>query len=146
CHFIIFIIYVYFFCQGEEGDQTVKIALANPEHYVLKPQREGGGNNIYGDEIREVLEKVRHSSERTSYILMDKIKPQPVRNCLLKANGKFEISECISELGVFGVYVRQGGEMVLNERVGHLLRTKATEHADGGVAAGVAVLDNPYLV
>ncbi|CAI9580594.1 unnamed protein product, partial [Staurois parvus] len=131
---------------GEEGDQTVKIALANPEHYVLKPQREGGGNNIYGDEIREVLEKVRHSSERTSYILMDKIKPQPVRNCLLKANGKFEISECISELGVFGVYVRQGGEMVLNERVGHLLRTKATEHADGGVAAGVAVLDNPYLV
>ncbi|XP_068119885.1 glutathione synthetase [Hyperolius riggenbachi] len=131
---------------GEEGDQTVKIALANPEQYVLKPQREGGGNNIYGEEIREVLEKVKHSTERTSFILMDKIKPQPVRNCLLKANGRIQVSECISELGVFGVYVRQGGEMVLNERVGHLLRTKATEHADGGVAAGVAVLDNPYLV
>ncbi|XP_072259299.1 glutathione synthetase [Pyxicephalus adspersus] len=131
---------------GEEGDQTVKIALANPEHYVLKPQREGGGNNIYGDEIREVLEKFKNSTERTSYILMDKIKPQPVKNCLLKANGQLQISECISELGMFGVYVRQGSEMVLNERVGHLLRTKATEHADGGVAAGVAVLDNPYLV
>lgn len=131
---------------GEEGDQTVKVALANPEQYVLKPQREGGGNNIYGDEIREVLGKVRNTSERTSYILMDKIKPKPVRNCLLKANGQLQISECISELGIFGVYVRQGGEMVLNERVGHLLRTKATEHADGGVAAGVAVLDNPYLV
>ncbi|XP_073415523.1 glutathione synthetase isoform X2 [Dendrobates tinctorius] len=131
---------------GEEGDHTVKIALENPDHYVLKPQREGGGNNIYGNEIREVLERVKDSMERTSYILMDKIKPQPVKSCLLRANGRVQVSECISELGMFGVYVREGEKMVLNERVGHLLRTKATEHADGGVAAGVAVLDNPYLV
>ncbi|XP_053309196.1 glutathione synthetase [Spea bombifrons] len=131
---------------GEEGDKTVKIALSDPEQFVLKPQREGGGNNIYGEEIREVLEKVKDSVERTSYILMDKIKPQPVKNCLLKANGRLQVSECISELGMFGVYVRHGKETVLNEGVGHLLRTKATEHADGGVAAGVAVLDNPYLV
>lgn len=41
---------------------------------------------------------------------------------------------------------RQGTELVLNEAAGHLLRTKAVEHADGGVAAGVAVLDTPYLV
>ncbi|KAM4623263.1 glutathione synthetase isoform 1-T2 [Discoglossus pictus] len=131
---------------GEEGDQIVKIAVANPEQYVLKPQREGGGNNLYGNEIKEVLEKFKDSTERTSYILMDKITPHPVKNCLLKAGGMIRISECISELGMFGVYVRHGDEMVLNERVGHLLRTKATEHADGGVAAGVAVLDNPYLV
>ncbi|XP_075702846.1 glutathione synthetase isoform X2 [Rhinoderma darwinii] len=91
---------------GEEGDQTVKIALENPEQYVLKPQREGGGNNIYGHEIKEVLERVKNSKERTSYILMDKIKPQPVTNCLLRANGKVQVSECISELGMFGVYVR----------------------------------------
>ncbi|KAM4692330.1 glutathione synthetase [Rhinophrynus dorsalis] len=131
---------------GEEGDQTVKIAIANPDHYVLKPQREGGGNNLYGDEIRDVLERVKHTNERTSYILMDKIRPQPIKNCLLKAGGSLQVSECISELGIFGVYVRHGEQLVHNERVGHLLRTKATEHADGGVAAGVAVLDNPYLV
>lgn len=41
---------------------------------------------------------------------------------------------------------RQGKELVMNEAAGHLLRTKAVEHADGGVAAGVAVLDTPYLV
>ncbi|KAG8565775.1 hypothetical protein GDO81_012971 [Engystomops pustulosus] len=131
---------------GEEGDQTVKIAMETPERYVLKPQREGGGNNIYDDEIREVLERVKDGRERTSYILMDKIRPRPVRSCLLRANGKVQVSECISELGMFGVYVRHRDKMVLNERVGHLLRTKATEYADGGVAAGVAVLDNPYLV
>ncbi|KAM8947804.1 glutathione synthetase [Pelodytes ibericus] len=131
---------------GEEGDKMVETAIANPEQFVLKPQREGGGNNIYGDEIKEILERCKDGLERTSYILMDKIKPQPVKNCLLKAGSQLQISECISELGMFGVYVRQGGDMVLNERVGHLLRTKATEHADGGVAAGVAVLDNPFLV
>ena len=26
--------------------------LNNAESYVLKPQREGGGNNIYGKDIR----------------------------------------------------------------------------------------------
>lgn len=35
---------------------------------------------------------------------------------------------------------------MMNKYVGHLLRTKAIEDADGGVAAGVAVLDNPYPV
>lgn len=46
----------------------------------------------------------------------------------------------------FKFFCRQGKEMVMNECVGHLLRTKSSEHADGGVAAGVAVLDNPLLV
>lgn len=46
----------------------------------------------------------------------------------------------------FPLPCRQGQELVLNQAAGHLLRTKAIEHADGGVAAGVAVLDTPYLV
>lgn len=29
--------------QGPEGDQAVAMALANPDKFVLKPQREGGG-------------------------------------------------------------------------------------------------------
>uniref|UniRef100_A0A663N7C6 Glutathione synthetase n=1 Tax=Athene cunicularia TaxID=194338 RepID=A0A663N7C6_ATHCN len=131
---------------GEEGDKIAAMAIADPDRFVLKPQREGGGNNLYGEELRQVLEKIRDSPERTSYILMDKIKPQPALNYLLRAHSPLQASECISELGIFGVYVRQGKEMVMNRAAGHLLRTKAVEHADGGVAAGVAVLDTPYLV
>ena len=33
--------------QGTEGDETVKMALENPEKFVLKPQREGGGKHLY---------------------------------------------------------------------------------------------------
>ncbi|KFQ29428.1 Glutathione synthetase, partial [Merops nubicus] len=137
---------LYSLDMGEEGDRMVAEAVADPDRFVLKPQREGGGNNLYGEELRQVLERIRDSPERTSYILMEKIKPQPVVNYLLRAHTPVEASKCISELGIFGVYVRQGEELVMNRAAGHLLRTKAIEHADGGVAAGVAVLDTPYLV
>ncbi|XP_030590685.1 glutathione synthetase [Archocentrus centrarchus] len=130
---------------GPEGDQTVAMALAAPERFVLKPQREGGGNNIYGSELCQVLEQVKDSTERTAYILMDKIHPTPVRNYLVRQDSPLKISNCLSELGVFGAYIRQGKDMVMNECAGHLLRTKSSEHSDGGVAAGVAVLDNPLL-
>lgn len=36
CYFIVII-------KGPEGEQTVKMALQDPEKFVLKPQREGGG-------------------------------------------------------------------------------------------------------
>ncbi|KAI4873755.1 hypothetical protein NFI96_010614 [Prochilodus magdalenae] len=137
---------LYTLDMGEDGDRTVAMALSNPDQYVLKPQREGGGNNIYGPEICQVLEKIRNSTERTAYILMDKIQPRPCHNYLLRPDTGLRLCTCLSELGVFGAYVRKGTEMLMNECVGHLLRTKSSEHADGGVAAGVAVLDNPLLV
>ncbi|KAF7210373.1 glutathione synthetase [Nothobranchius furzeri] len=137
---------LYSLDMGPEGDRTIAMALAEPDRFVLKPQREGGGNNIYGSEIIQVLEKVKDSSERMAYILMDKINPAPVQNYLLRRDAPLAVSSCVSELGVFGAYVRQGKDLLMNECVGHLLRTKSSEHSDGGVAAGVAVLDNPLLV
>ncbi|MED6266689.1 hypothetical protein CHARACLAT_004646 [Characodon lateralis] len=137
---------LYTLDMGPEGDKTVAMALAEPNRFVLKPQREGGGNNIYGSEITQVLGKVKQSTERMAYILMDKICPPPIQNYLLRRDAPLTVSNCLSELGVFGAYVRQGEHMVMNECVGHLLRTKSSEHTDGGVAAGVAVLDNPLLV
>lgn len=137
---------LYTLDMGPEGDKTVAMALASPDRFVLKPQREGGGNNIYGAEICQVLEEVKGSEERMAYILMDKIQPTPLHNYLLRQDGPLQISNCLSELGVFGAYVRKGKDMVMNECVGHLLRTKSSEHSDGGVAAGVAVLDNPLLI
>uniref|UniRef100_A0A8C8F284 Glutathione synthetase n=1 Tax=Oncorhynchus tshawytscha TaxID=74940 RepID=A0A8C8F284_ONCTS len=137
---------LYTLDMGPEGDKTVAMALAKPDQFVLKPQREGGGNNLYGAEICQVLEGVKQSTERMAYILMDKVQPRPVHNYLLRLGTPLKLSTCLSELGVFGAYVRHGQDMVLNECAGHLLRTKSDEHSDGGVAAGVAVLDNPFLV
>uniref|UniRef100_A0A9L0JIW7 Glutathione synthetase n=1 Tax=Equus asinus TaxID=9793 RepID=A0A9L0JIW7_EQUAS len=137
---------LYSLDMGEEGDQAIAKALAAPSRFVLKPQREGGGNNLYGEEMVQALEQLKDSEERASYILMEKIEPEPFGNCLLRPGSPTRVDQCISELGIFGVYVRQGKTLVMNKHVGHLLRTKAIVHADGGVAAGVAVLDNPYPV
>ena len=41
------------------------IAL-DPESYVLKPQREGGGNNFYGSDIIQLLNSI--SKEHRLYI------------------------------------------------------------------------------
>lgn len=40
--------------QNENGDNAICMALDDPERFVLKPQREGGGNNLYGEDIRQV--------------------------------------------------------------------------------------------
>ena len=57
-------------------------AQVQPDLFVLKPQREGGGNNLYGEEI---LEKLRQRKGLAAYILMQRIRP-PIRrwdgNCL----------------------------------------------------------------
>lgn len=46
---------LYSLDKDEHGEAAVKMAIENPELYVLKPQREGGGNNVYGADIPEAL-------------------------------------------------------------------------------------------
>ena len=50
----------------------------------MKPQREGGGNNIYGDDIKPFLEKIKDSDERNAYILMDRIQPPVTTNYMVR--------------------------------------------------------------
>lgn len=40
---------------NDVGNATYEMALKEPERFVLKPQREGGGNNVYGLDIPDVL-------------------------------------------------------------------------------------------
>jgi len=38
---------LYFIEQEEGGLETVELAKKNPQNYVMKPQREGGGNSHF---------------------------------------------------------------------------------------------------
>ena len=42
----IYLITSSFLSQSPEGDKNSKMAMANPERYVVKPQREGGGRYL----------------------------------------------------------------------------------------------------
>ncbi|KAJ2741273.1 Glutathione synthetase [Coemansia pectinata] len=119
--------------------------MANPSNYVVKPQREGGGYNTYGDDIPKLLSSLS-DEERKGYILMDLIRAPGFKNILLR-NGQLVASEVVSELGIYGVWVSDNsGDVVINRSGGHLLRTKASDVYEGGVAAGFAVIDSPLLI
>lgn len=116
---------------------------------MLKPQREGGGNNYYGAELAARLSEGLSQADAnptglSAFILMQRIRPPPQRSILVR-NGQWAEEEALSELGIYGTYVAVGGKEVWNREAGHLVRTKASSSNEGGVAAGFAVLDSPYL-
>lgn len=63
---------------GAEVERAVRAALDSPEAYVLKPQREGGGNNLYGEEMATALSEMP-AAERASYgsVLKEDMRLQP---------------------------------------------------------------------
>ncbi|CAJ1935400.1 unnamed protein product [Cylindrotheca closterium] len=139
-----------------EDIDAVQEALGGKEgQFVLKPQREGGGYNFYGAQLKEKLEKntsegsdgsLKLSENLAEYILMQRLFP-PQQRAILLRGGKVEGSgDSISELGCYGtVVVDPVGEVVHNEYAGFLLRTKFSNVDEGGVASGFATLSSPYL-
>ncbi|KAM0038763.1 putative glutathione synthase [Helianthus debilis subsp. tardiflorus] len=129
-----------------DDSDAVKNAIRQPEAYVMKPQREGGGNNIYGDDVKETLLRLQKegSEEEAAYILMQRIFPT-VFPTLLVREGICYKEHAISELGIFSAYLRNKETVISNEQCGYLMRTKVSSSNEGGVAAGFAVLDSLYL-
>ena len=137
-------------------------------NYVLKPQREGGGYNFYGEQLARKLREhvqieedgdgdgddstatphLRLDATLGEYILMERLFP-PSQTSILLRGGKIEgAGETVSELGCYGtILVSHDGKDVLhNEYAGFLLRTKFEGVDEGGVASGFATLSSPYLV
>lgn len=130
------------------GLKARKIAI-DPElcqGYVLKPQREGGGNNIYRSAIPPFLKSLPETHWK-SFILMEIITPPPVQNLILR-NGNIEKGGVICELGVYGtcLWDHATKEVLHNEQAGYLLRTKGDKSEEGGVAAGFGSMDSCCLV
>lgn len=133
---------------SEPGQAARKLALDTEacKRYVLKPQREGGGNNCYKAAIPPFLKQLPEAHWK-SYILMELITPPPVTNIILR-NGQLEQGGVICELGIYGscVWNQSTGEVLHNEEAGYLLRTKGDQSEEGGVAAGFGCMDSCNLV
>ncbi|RPD66201.1 glutathione synthase [Lentinus tigrinus ALCF2SS1-7] len=134
------------------GDHTEGVIRARQGalNLVLKPQREGGGNNVYKEDITSFLDTLPES-EQEAWIAMELIKtPEGLGNYLVRAGSGTEgavKAEVVSELGIFGWALFGGPEKSIEEKeVGWLLRTKGKDSNEGGVAAGFSVLDSLVLV
>lgn len=126
---------------ANEQLKALELVKSNPEDYVLKPQREGGGNNFYGSEILEKFNVSNSNSELKSYILMKKIHSLPRIGFLLKQK-ELKTSGVISELGIYSFLIADDKNILENRYAGYLLRTKNFETNEGGVATGYSVLDS----
>ena len=123
--------------------ELVDDAIKHPENYVLKPQKEGGGNNYFNEEMREILIKKENIK---SFLLMTKI-DAPVLQTYMIRKGKLTYTPSITELGIFSFFISNSitGEIILNEVDGLLPRTKQADCNEGGVNAGFAVIDHLLL-
>ncbi|KAG8999655.1 hypothetical protein FRB94_003870 [Tulasnella sp. JGI-2019a] len=130
-------------------DQPTGIARAreNAHSLVLKPQREGGGNNVYKAKIPPFLDALPEK-EREAWIAMELIRyPSGVKNWLAKSGeGRAVEKEVVNELGVFGWALFKDDEPMKEQGAGWLVRTKGNDSDEGGVAVGFSVLDSLVLV
>lgn len=117
-------------------------------NHVLKPQREGGGNNIYRDAIPGFLRSMPEKDWK-GWILMELIQPpSAAKNVALRSDGEVLTGNVVGELGVFGTILwdNDNGKVLQNEQGGWLMRTKAKDSDEGGVAAGFSSLDSILLI
>lgn len=154
----------YSLSDADPTSQGVRLALdpSTAELHVLKPQREGGGNNIYRGAIPEFLKSLPSTGHYKQYILMELIKPpKSAKNTVLRSDGEVVSGDVISELGIFGACLWKrdvsshlgratgggaGATKILNNTEGgYLMRTKGKENDEGGVAAGFSSLDSLIL-
>ncbi|XP_069113873.1 glutathione synthetase-like [Argopecten irradians] len=138
--------YQYSLDLGKDGDDAIQKAFDNPHQFVLKPNREGGGNNIYGDDIKPFLTKIMNSNDRSGYILMERIQPWPQKNYLIKFGLEVNLRNVISEIGIYGVYLGSSDTEIYNSLAGHLVRTKTVGTNEGGLMVGLSCLDTPFLI
>ncbi|KAL9090416.1 MAG: hypothetical protein Q9159_001945 [Coniocarpon cinnabarinum] len=82
------------------GSEGRRLAMEGNERFVMKPQREGGGNNVYRHKIKEVLEQTSEE-EWAKYVLMEMVETPAQRNVIMR-NGEVQEGGVICELGMFG--------------------------------------------
>lgn len=116
-------------------------ALANPGEWVLKPHREGGGNNFFGEDMVKKLNTM-DPSEWDAYILMEKIR-QSIFDSVRMVEGEAIPCRCMTELGFFGTafYPKPQAQADFNRADGYLLRTKDESMDEGLVLGGFSFLD-----
>lgn len=135
---------MYDLSDADQLPNVLELVRNDPGSFVMKTQREGGGNLITGSKMMELLEAGQGLCQFT---LMQKIVPAPHGSSFVR---NFSLSPgipSVSELGVFTIFVSDGSstantaDVVRNRYGGYILRTKPYATDEGGLMAGASVLD-----
>ena len=136
-----------------EVKSIVDELIKNPANFVVKPQKEGGGNNFYDDDAKQMLLKFidekTDTAERNSlkqFMIMKRIFPPMVKAWMLREQQLIEV-DSLSELGLYSCLFMDSetGKVSTNENFGTLIRTKGSHSNEGGVNSGFSVIDSAIL-
>ena len=132
----------------EKQKELFNQITSNPHSYVIKPQREGGGNNYYDDKIIPLLPKddSEPSDELLNSIIMERIEA-PEYETLNLIDEKVIVNTINSEFSVYGVIISSDDKIYnINKSVGFLVRSKDKNAGEGGVIHGSGCVDLPCLM
>ena len=123
------------------SQESKEAALKNPADWVMKPFREGGGNNFFHQEMVDKLNTMS-AQESEAFILMEAIR-QPSFRGIRMVNDQVVDGSCVTELGHFTTCLYEPGknDPEFNRTHGYLLRTKNEENTEGLVLGGYSYLD-----
>ena len=125
---------------GKGAEEAVRRA----DEFVLKPRREEGGNNVYRGNVLPFVAQMPQQ-ERGGWFMMELIRPPRGVGAYLVRSGTGRVSaRMMNELAVFGGVLFGEGREIREEQIGWLVQTKDVD--EGGVAAGLSVLDSVILV
>uniref|UniRef100_A0A183C5V6 Glutathione synthetase n=1 Tax=Globodera pallida TaxID=36090 RepID=A0A183C5V6_GLOPA len=132
--------------EDKATQHRIEDAIANPNNYVLKTNMECGACNYFDEQLANKLKEIT-PAQRPYYVLMQKLRPMPIKNIMIHPFTASKIDTMVSELGVYGVLL---GNMLTKEvkhnvQQGHLLKTKLETANEGGISTGTAVHDSPIL-
>lgn len=133
--------------QKEEKISLFKEIKFDLSKYIVKPQKEGGGNNYYNQDILDLLPKDENDeigSVLQESIIMERINLPEFLAPILFEN-ELKIKKCVSEISVYGYILSDENKIHINKTFGLLLRTKEAHVQEGGLAAGFSAIDFPYL-
>lgn len=133
-----------------DSEDGYRLAKERSDGMVLKPQREGGGNNIYLDAIPKFVENLENDPvQRSQYILMEYIKNPSEKNWIFRnelCENDFSCDKIVSELGIYGSILDQRSSILEDKSSGYLVRSKRLGVNEGGVASGYAAISSLLLL
>lgn len=139
------------YCLDVRLDKNASIVIAdaqkNYNNYVLKPNRDGGGNNFFDEEVKIQIDKMlmnENANALSAYILMEKIDAISFDAWFVNQRQCSKIKSN-AEVGIFSCYLASESIIYVDEVCGSYCKTKNITANEAGIKAGNGVIDSCIL-
>jgi glutathione synthase len=134
----------FWFFDTEKDLEKIRSMVQEPEDYVLKTPREGGGTCFFGEEM---VKKVTEGSvqDLKHLVLMKFIKMSPSISYVMRQY-ELEVAATNSEIGQLSCLMTDDKTVLAEKSLGSMVKTKKTTDKEGGITMAGGAVDAFILV